>query len=114
MPDKMYHGMMVICGMNCTMCYKYLSHKRKAKKYNDETLTEHCREFKIKDCANNKNLVSYFECREYLCRWIKNFPKIISIAERRGQELDDSVNELAIFESDLVYSIISFRLIKEI
>lgn len=79
-PNKMDKKMVAICGMNCTVCYKHLITKKYAKKcngckYDDETLPEHCRKCKIKDCAKNKNLEYCFECEEYPCKWIKSLDK---------------------------------------
>lgn len=79
-PNKIDKNMIAICGMNCTVCYKHLLTKKYAKKcngckYGDETLPEHCRKCKIKDCAKNKNLEYCFECEEYPCKWIKNLDK---------------------------------------
>ena len=78
--NKMEQSMIAICGMNCTVCYKYLITKKYAKKCSgcqsdDETLPEHCRKCKIKDCAKNKNLEYCFACQEYPCKWIRNLDK---------------------------------------
>lgn len=76
MPNKMDNSMVAICGMNCTVCYQHLVTKKcNGCKHNDETLPEHCRKCKIKDCAKNKNLKYCFECDEYPCKWIKNLDK---------------------------------------
>lgn len=80
MPNKMDKSMIAICGINCTVCYKHLITKKYAKKcngckYDDETLPEHCRKCKIKDCAKSKNLKYCFECKEYPCKWINNLDK---------------------------------------
>ena len=79
-PSKLDHKMVAVCGMNCTVCYKHLITKKYAKKcngckYDDETLPEHCRKCKIKDCAKNKNLSYCFVCEEYPCKWITNLDK---------------------------------------
>lgn len=80
MPNKINNNMVAICGMDCTVCYKYLVTKKYAKKcngckYDDETLPEHCWKCKIKYCAQNKNLKYCFDCEEYPCKWIKNLDK---------------------------------------
>lgn len=80
MPNKMDNKMVAICGMNCTVCYKHLITKKYAKRCNgckcdDETLPEHCRKCKIKDCAKSKNLNYCFECKDYPCQWIKKLDK---------------------------------------
>ncbi|MEG2379830.1 MAG: DUF3795 domain-containing protein [Bacilli bacterium] len=56
------------------MTKKYAK-KCNACKYDDETLPEHCRNFKIKDCAENKNLKYCFECELYPCKRIENSDK---------------------------------------
>ncbi len=80
MPNKIDSKMIAVCGMNCLVCYKHLLSKKYAKKcngckYDDETLPEHCRNCKIKDCVKNKKLNYYFECESYPCQWIKNLDK---------------------------------------
>ncbi|WP_455684939.1 DUF3795 domain-containing protein [Thomasclavelia sp.] len=80
MPDDINIKMLASCGMNCIVCYKHLITKKYAKKcngckYDDETLPEHCRKCKIKDCAKSKHLEYCFQCEEYPCKRIKNLDK---------------------------------------
>lgn len=78
MPNKIDKKIVSICGINCVVCYKHLSTKKykcNGCRYDDETLPEHCRKCKIKDCAKNRNLKYCFECGEYPCKLIKNLDK---------------------------------------
>lgn len=80
MSNNMKQKMVAICGMNCTTCYKHLTTKKYAKKcngckYDDDTLPNHCRQCKIKDCAKSKHLNYCFKCKEYPCKWMNALDK---------------------------------------
>jgi len=69
--------MIAACGMNCSYCYAH--HKKKKPclgcRLSDEGKPEHCRKCKIKDCANEKNLLFCSECSDYPCVLIKRLDK---------------------------------------
>lgn len=80
MPEVLDKHLIAICGMNCMVCYKHLITKKYAKKchgcrFDDETLPDHCRSCRIKDCARDKGLSYCFQCDEFPCKWIKNMDR---------------------------------------
>lgn len=90
MPDQLDPRMAAICGMDCTVCYKHLLTKKYARRchgcrYDDETLPEHCRACRIKDCARARGLEYCFQCQAYPCKWVKSLDK--SYRRRYGASL---------------------------
>lgn len=65
------------CGMNCLVCYKYCYHKSPCQGClkSDEGKPKHCRNCKIRDCAEDKKLNYCYECTDFPCRLIKNLEK---------------------------------------
>lgn len=69
--------MIAYCGMNCAYCYAH--HKKKKPclgcRLSDEGKPEHCRKCKIKDCANEKDVLFCYDCSDYPCVVIKRLDK---------------------------------------
>lgn len=80
MPDKIEDIMLAPCGMNCAVCYKHVSIRKHGKPCEgclkgDLGKPEHCRQCKIKSCAQEKGIVHCFECASFPCKLIKNLEK---------------------------------------
>lgn len=65
------------CGMNCTYCYAHLKRKKPCLgcRNSDDSKPEHCKKCKIKNCINEKQILSCCECSEYPCILIKRLDK---------------------------------------
>ena len=90
MPERIDEIMLAPCGMNCTVCYKHVGAKKKAKPcegclQGDIGKPEHCRACKIKFCAGEKGIIHCFECADFPCKLIKNLEK--SYTKRYGTSL---------------------------
>lgn len=80
MPDKIEDPMLAPCGMNCAVCYKHVSIRKRGKAcggclVNDFGKPEHCRKCDIKSCAQGKGYVHCFKCAEFPCKLIKTMDK---------------------------------------
>lgn len=79
-PETNDENMFAPCGVNCTFCYKHIAVGKSIKKCQgclngDLNKPKHCRECKIKNCANEKGHLYCFLCNEFPCKLIKNLEK---------------------------------------
>jgi len=80
MPDKIEDIMFAPCGMNCTVCYKHVSIRKRGKPCEgclkgDLGKPEHCRKCNIKSCVQEKGHVHCFKCADFPCKLMKNLEK---------------------------------------
>ena len=102
MPNRIENIMFAPCGMNCTVCYKYVGIRKSGKPCegclkSDEGKPEDCRKCSIKNCAKDKGYVHCFECTGFPCKLIKNLEKsynkrynvsLIEISNMAREDLD--------------------------
>ena len=69
--------MLAPCGMNCHVCYVHLMKKKPCTgcRAQDASQPEHCRKYKIKDCAASHGICFCFECMSFPCATIKRLDK---------------------------------------
>jgi hypothetical protein len=77
MPDAIPVTLIAPCGMNCAVCYVYLRKKKPCLgcRGHDEAKPDHCRQCKIKDCAQSRGADFCFNCPTFPCAVIKRLDK---------------------------------------
>jgi len=91
------------CGLYCGVCAVYIAHRDNKQKFKEaivnvyrpytkstqdihctgcmsENLDEifgWCKECSIKSCVKEKEILGCHECKEFPCKWIKNFPMAV-------------------------------------
>lgn len=77
MPDFIDERLFAPCGMNCAVCYKHCYSKKPCPGclFGDEGKPGHCRNCRIRDCAQGKTLRACFACEVFPCKLIKNLEK---------------------------------------
>ncbi len=80
MPDSIDVSMLAPCGMNCMVCYRHLVTGRKKQACQgclstDGARPAHCRDCRIKKCAQSRGLVRCLQCAEFPCGLLKNLER---------------------------------------
>lgn len=80
MPERIKTIMFAPCGMNCAVCYQHVGIRKKGQHcegclQDDYRKPAHCRNCKIKSCAQDRGHAYCFVCDEFPCKFIKNLEK---------------------------------------
>lgn len=77
MPAKIENKTLATCGINCQFCHVHLKEKNACPGCwsNSETMPNHCRNCKIKECSNSLGHPYCFECEDFPCILIKRLDK---------------------------------------
>ena len=87
MPSTIAPNLLAACGINCAVCYVHLKNKKPCLGCGipSDGKPAHCRNCKIKICAEGRGLQFCFECAAHPCPDIKRLDK--SYRQRYGVHL---------------------------
>lgn len=94
MPNIIENTMLATCGMNCMVCYVHLKDKNACNgcMMNNGTLPNHCKNCKIKECAQELGNTYCYDCNMFPCSNIKSLDK--SYRDRYQVSLIENSNNI--------------------